>query len=88
VNELILFGSSFALVFLLGLQSLTVNGGHTHAAFLNSMLIGCANLVVLKYGVSSTGTEIAAYIAGGPFGIISSMRFFRWYRGRNKKTGP
>lgn len=86
MDALILFASSYALVFLLGLQSLTVNGGHVHAAFLNSGLIGVANLLVLKYGVTSSGIEIAAYIAGGPFGIISSMKFFRWYRSRKQTT--
>jgi hypothetical protein len=83
LNAVILFVSAFSLVFLLGLQSLTVNDGHERAAFLNSLLIGCANLVVLKYGVVSSGIEIAAYILGGPFGIVASMRFFRWYR-KNK----
>ena len=80
-----LFASAFALVFLLGLQSLTVNGGHERAAFLNSILIGFANLTVLKLGVVASGWDIAAYVLGGPFGIVCSMRFFRWYRQQKGK---
>ena len=79
----ILFASSFALVFLLGLQSLTVNNGHAKAAFINSILIGCANMALFKLAPDATGWDIVGYIAGGPFGIISSMAFFRWYRQRS-----
>jgi hypothetical protein len=86
MTTLILFGSAFALVFLLGLQSLTVNAGHERAAFLNSILIGIANITLLRLGSSAQGIEIAAYIAGGPLGIVASMRFFRWYR-EKKATG-
>ena len=80
MNALVLFASAYALVFLLGLQSLTVNNGHTRAAFLNSALIGVANITLLKLGVDAKGWEVAAYVAGGPFGIVSSIYFFRWYR--------
>lgn len=81
---LALFASSFAIVFLLGLQSLTVNRGHEVAAFTNSLFIGVANIILLKTAPSASGWEIVAYVAGGPFGIVCSMRFFRWYR---RKSG-
>ena len=81
---LILFASSFCVVFLLGLQSLTVNAGHERAAFVNSVLIGFANLALYKAAPDASGWEIVGYISGGPLGIVCSMRFFRWYRGKKK----
>jgi hypothetical protein len=86
MQPLILFFSAFALVFLLGLQSLTVNRGHVRAAAINSSLIGVANITLLHLGPQAHGWEIAAYIAGGPLGIVASMRFFAWIRNRNPKA--
>lgn len=74
MNELALFVSTFILVFALGLQSLNVNGGHYMAAFFTSFLIGVGNLVVLKLAPTATGTEIAAFLSGGPLGIICAMK--------------
>lgn len=73
MTELALFASTFALVFALGMQSLNVNGGHYRAAFVNSFLIGGSNLVVLKIVPHANISEIAAYLMGGPFGIVTSM---------------
>lgn len=76
-----LFISTYALVFFLGLQSLNVNSGRFVAAFFTSFGIGASNLVLFKLAPDANGFEIAAYLAGGPFGIVSSMwahrRFFR-----------
>lgn len=76
-----LFASTFALVFFLGLQSLNVNSGRYAAAFFTSFGIGVGNLVLFKLAPEASGMEIAAYLAGGPFGIVSSMlvhrKFFR-----------
>ncbi|WP_298396790.1 hypothetical protein [uncultured Azonexus sp.] len=81
MTELALFVSTFGLVFCLGTQSLNVNGGHYMAAFITSFAIGAGNLVVLKLAPSATPTEMAAYLIGGPFGIVASMiahrKFFR-----------
>jgi hypothetical protein len=73
MNALILFASTFFLVFALGMQSLNVNGGHYRAAFVNSLLIGAMQMVLLKLGPNADWIEIAAYLWGGPFGIIASM---------------
>lgn len=72
-NALILFTSTFVLVFALGLQSLNVNGGHYKAAFLTSFAIGAAQMILLKLGPDANWIEIAAYLSGGPLGIIASM---------------
>ncbi|SFB96053.1 hypothetical protein SAMN05216344_10697 [Polaromonas sp. OV174] len=74
---LLLLLSTFALVFCLGLQSQLVNNGHGIAAFCNSLAIGAANLVLFKLAPNASGWEIAAYLAGGPFGIVASMFVYR-----------
>ena len=79
MTALYLFASTFALVFFLGLQSLNVNGGHYTDAFVTSFGIGIGNLVLFKLAPEATGIEIAAFLAGGPFGIVSSMSFHRRY---------
>jgi len=80
MTALALLLSTFALVFFLGLQSQLVNNGHHVSAFLNSLAIGGANLVLFKLAPDAAGWEIAAYLAGGPFGIVASMVFYRWLR--------
>lgn len=75
MTALTLFASTFALVFFLGLQSLNVNGGHYRAAFFTSFGIGLGNLMLFKLAPDATGIEIAAFLLGGPFGIIASMQF-------------
>lgn len=77
MTALMLFVSTFALVFALGLQSLNVNGGHYAAAFLTSFAIGGANLLLYKMAPDASGIEIAAYLSGGPLGIVCSMRAHR-----------
>lgn len=73
----ILFGSTFAIVFALGAQSLIVNNGRYLAAFFNSILIGACNMVLLKLGPQAMPLEIVAFLLGGPFGIVSAMYVFR-----------
>jgi hypothetical protein len=82
MNELALFGSTFLLVFFLGLQSLNVNGGHYAAAFFTSFGIGMGNLVLFKLAPNANVTEMAAYLCGGPLGIVFAMRVHRVWRGR------
>ena len=79
MTALALFASTFALVFFLGLQSLNVNSGRYRAAFLTSFGIGVSNLVLFKLAPNAAGPEIAAYLIGGPLGIISSMLAHRLF---------
>lgn len=78
MNALLIFASTFAVVFFLGLQSLNVNGGHYRAAFLTSFGIGLSNLVLFKLAPDANLVEMAAFITGGPFGIVVSMRVHPW----------
>jgi hypothetical protein len=71
-----LLASTFCLVFTLGLQSQLVNNGHHLGAFINSLAIGASNLVLFKLAPNAAGLEIAAYLIGGPFGIVASMVFY------------
>lgn len=88
MNALILFASTFALVFALGMQSLNVNGGHAKAAFVNSLLIGAMQMVLLKLGPNADWLEIAGYLAGGPFGIVTSMYVHKHTLGKKRHTTP
>jgi hypothetical protein len=73
MTELILFTSTFVLVFALGLQSLNVNNGHHYAAAVTSFAIGAMQMVLFKLAPNASWTEIAAFLLGGPFGITASM---------------
>lgn len=82
MNEIYLFGSTFLVVFALGLQSQNVVHGHYIAAFLTSLVISAMNMVLYKLAPSATWSEIAAFMAGGPFGIVASMWAHRRATGR------
>jgi hypothetical protein len=73
MTALIIFGSTFILVFALGFQSLNVNNGHYKAAFFTSFAIALSNLILLKTVPQANWLEIAAYLTSGPFAIITSM---------------
>jgi hypothetical protein len=73
MTELILFCSTFVLVFALGAQSLNVNNGHYVAAALTSFVIGGGQMVLYKLAPDASWSEITAYLLGGPFGITASM---------------
>jgi hypothetical protein len=90
MTALILFISTYALVFALGLQSLNVNGGHYKAAFFTSFIIGGSQMILLKLGPDADTLQIAAYLAGGPFGIITSMWLHKRTigRARDKERDP
>ncbi|SOD41346.1 hypothetical protein [Nitrosovibrio sp. Nv4] len=83
MNALLLFIATFVAVFALGFQSLNVNKGHPKAAFFTSFLIGTGNLAILKLVPGTEAhLEIAAYLLGGPFGIVASMWVHNKFMGR------
>jgi hypothetical protein len=73
MNAALLFFSTFTLVCALGLQSLNVNGKHYKAAFFTSFAIGISNLVLFKLAPNATPLEMAGFLFGGPFGIVTSI---------------
>lgn len=72
-THLLLFASTFISVFALGFQSLNVRGDHYIAAFMTSFVIGGGNLFILRLVPEADAGLIAAYLVGGPFGIVASM---------------
>jgi hypothetical protein len=75
-HALLLLASTFAVVFLLGLQQLLVHGRRYPLAFLNSILIGVSQLALFKIVPhQTTPLEIACYLSGGPLGIVCAMWF-------------
>jgi len=80
MTALALFISTFFLVFFLGLQSLLVNTGHRYMAFFNSLAIGTSQLILYKLAPDASGLEIAAYLFGGPFGIVAAMQTFTFFK--------
>lgn len=85
MTALALFASTFALVFLLGVQQLNVQHGHKAAAFGTSLFIGISQLALYKMAPDASGAEIAAYLAGGPLAIVCAMRAHPWLRARFRR---
>lgn len=83
MKELLLFGSVFGSVFLLGFQSICVNSGYKTLAVVNSALIGVMNLGLFKLAPHVEGPlQIALFIAAGPLAILCAMRAHVWLRKR------
>lgn len=82
MTEIILFASVFASVFALGFQSQNVNQGHYAAAFITSFFIGAGHLALYRLMPEASLSETAAYLMGGPFGIVASMWAHRRTLGR------
>lgn len=76
MNELLLFLSTFFLVFCLGLQSNLVRDSKYFLAAVNSLAIGTANLVLFKLAPDANPMETSAYLIGGPVGIVCSMLLY------------
>jgi len=79
MTAVLIFISTFVLVFSLGFQSLNVNNGHYKAAFFTSFAIGLANLVLFKTVPQAGVMEIGSYLIAGPFAITASMKAHQWW---------
>lgn len=76
MTALTIFCCTYAVVLALSLQSLNVVGGHYALAFTTSIVISGCNLLLFKIVPQPTGwIENLAFLAGGPFGAISAMRW-------------
>jgi hypothetical protein len=88
VTALTLFAAIFAVVFLLGLQQLLVHGRRYLPAFVNSVAIGTAQLALYKLVPHETsGLDLAAYLAGGPLGIVAAMAVHDFMHRRLSRRG-
>ncbi|QFZ84646.1 hypothetical protein GFK26_18640 [Variovorax paradoxus] len=83
MKELLLFGSAFGAVFLLGFQSLAVNSGYRALALVNSALIGVMNIGLFKLVPHvETMTQAVIYVGAGPLAILCAMEVHAWMRRR------
>lgn len=83
LTPLYLFGATFALVFFLGVQQLVVNANEQALAFVLSMAISSANLVLYKLVPGPTSiADLAGYTLGGACGIVAGMRVYAAVRRR------
>jgi hypothetical protein len=57
----------------LGFQQQNVVHGHYWAAFFTSFVIGGSQIVLWRLVPDASAMQIAATLAGGPFGIVASM---------------
>lgn len=70
----LLFVANFTIVFLLGVQQLTVQRGHKLAAFCISPFITGASIVLFKVlPQETTMLDNVVHMLGGSFGIVSGM---------------
>lgn len=73
MNSILLFFCIVLVAFLQGFQNKNITGNHYLLAAITSMLLGGAGVLLFKVMPSASGSEIAAYIAAGPVGVLSSM---------------
>ena len=73
MNAALLFLGSFFIVFALGFQQHNVHYRRYQAAFLNAILIGVLNLLVLRLGPTASMTEMAAFLIGEPLGSVAAI---------------
>ena len=78
MNALLLFLGSFFIVLALGFQQHNVHYRRYQAAFVNGIFIGVMNLLVLRLGPNASPIEMAAFLMGGPLGIVTAI----WLNGK------
>lgn len=73
-----LFGSSYLVVLLLGLQSQLVRDKHKALSFVTSLGIGTCQLSLFKLAPDASLYESIAFVLGGACGIVSSIHVHNW----------
>ena len=73
MSSLLLFGSSFIVVLLLGLQTHFVKDKLKGASFITSIMIGVSQLFVLKGVPNANLIESTFFVLGGACGIVVSI---------------
>lgn len=73
MTEIVLFSSTFVMVFALGIQQLNVQGGHYYLAIITSLVIGSAQIYLWRTMPDASASEITATLAGGPVAIVAAM---------------
>jgi hypothetical protein len=82
----VVFASSFALVFVYGFQSRTVQAGRYGLAFACSSLIGVMQAIVTRAAV---GDDLMTFLLcnclGGSFGIVASIWVYQHFYAHKDK---
>lgn len=88
VDYLLMFCSSFFVVFLLGLQSKNVNQSRYFAAIVTSFGISVGQFLFAKYAATGNVTAFLTCAIGGCMGIAFSIWFYDTvlHKRREKKT--
>lgn len=79
MQELILFGSSYIVVLMLGLQSQFVRDKKIIESGLSSLMIGTCQLFLYKLTPDANIISSICFIFGGSLGIISSIYLHNFY---------
>ena len=74
---LTLFGSSYALIGLLGFQSQIVKNKEVIPAFFTSAAVGSLQLLIYKTTPDASFAESVAYIFGGSTGLVRDRKSTR-----------
>ena len=77
MNALLLFGAMFITVFLMAAQNLFINNGKYLRAFFMSAAISVSQIILFKFAPNASAIEVAGFLAGGPFGVVTAMWVFR-----------
>lgn len=88
LDILIMFGTCFLQVFLLGLQSKNVNQGRYAAAVVTSFGISVANFTFVKYAAGGSMTAFVSTSVGGCCGIAASIWFYKNFMERKGNGKP
>jgi len=91
LEALVVFACQYAYVACLGLQSRNVQHGNYAAAALVSTCLGTMGLtitvVVARTAVVGGGWPVwIAFVAAGPAGIVSAMKFDSWWRDNDRRN--
>ncbi len=79
LTPVILFCSAYLTVFCLGMQHHFVANSKYFAAVINSTAIGTLAVIGYRTVPDASFIEMAAYVLGGPAGILSSMMFWKHF---------
>lgn len=81
---MLLFVSTFGMVFLMAFQQQNVIHGHFKAAFMTSFLIALAQFVLYKGVIAADYWGILEMGLGGGLGVTLSMMLHRKWRKRSE----
>lgn len=86
LDALIMFASSFALIFLRSYQTQVVVGGHYLTAFCVSVLMSVCNVISLVLIVNNGWDIFLPLALGGALGVVTAMKLYRKQHNKDGET--